>query len=254
MRDCPHGNSIPDDVVSHLPPSQAGGGRHKCAVCSYAQGRGYSRGSAGLEECAHGSGAPVDVLASLPDYQGQPTRHMCATCAFAEGQANESRDTPETAASPPEVADAQVTLEERAGRQSGQRYQESVEVRQAIERRAMRWARERLEADGWSVTDVSARESYDFHCERDSEELHVEVKGTQSDGRQVLLTKNEVAHARSNFPHVALYILAQVDVSEDSGRVEASGGEESMIEPWRVDDGSLEPLGYSYTVPTEDAI
>ena len=139
MRDCPHGNSIPDDVVSHLPPSQAGGGRHKCAVCSYAQGRGYSRGSAGLEECTHGSGAPVDVLASLPDYQGQPTRHMCATCAFAEGQANESRDTPETAASPPEVADAQVTLEERAGRQSGQRYQESVEVRQAIERRAMRW-------------------------------------------------------------------------------------------------------------------
>lgn len=250
MLDCPHGNSIPDEVAARLDASQAGGGRHKCAVCAYAQGRVHSPGTNALEECGHGRAAPVALLASLPDYQGQPTRHMCTTCAFAEGHALESSDN---AGSSPEVADVLVAVNERAGRQTGQGFQQSVEVRQAIERWAMHQARERLEADGWNVTDVSARESYDFHCERESEELHVEVKGTQSDGRQVLLTKNEVAHARSSYPDVALYILAHVEVSEESGRVEASGGQDRMFEPWLVDDESLEPLGYSYTVPTEDA-
>ncbi len=127
-----------------------------------------------------------------------------------------------------------------------------MEVRQAVESLAMGRARARLEEDGWTVTDVSARESYDYHCERGSAELRVEVKGTQSDGRQVVLTRNEVAHARDQFPHIALYVLSHVEVSEEAGQAEASGGEERLLEPWRVDDGSLEPSQYSYTLPLED--
>ena len=56
---------------------------------------------------------------------------------------------------------------------------------------------------GWSVGDVSLSESYDLRCTRQGEELHVEVKGTTSQGERVLLTRNEVAHAREWYPGVA---------------------------------------------------
>jgi Domain of unknown function (DUF3883) len=56
-------------------------------------------------------------------------------------------------------------------------------------------ARERLEADGWSVENVSADRSYDLHCKGDGRELRVEVNGTMGAGASILLTPNEVRHA-----------------------------------------------------------
>lgn len=35
---CDHGNNAPDDMLEELPESQAGTGRHKCAVCAYQKG------------------------------------------------------------------------------------------------------------------------------------------------------------------------------------------------------------------------
>jgi hypothetical protein len=52
------------------------------------------------------------------------------------------------------------------------------------------------EAEGWRVADVGAVESFDLRCERDGQEVHVEVKGTTGNGERIILTPNEVAHAR----------------------------------------------------------
>jgi hypothetical protein len=46
---------------------------------------------------------------------------------------------------------------------------------------------------GYHVEDVGATESYDLDCSKEKDELHVEVKGTTTDGLAVLLTPNEVA-------------------------------------------------------------
>jgi hypothetical protein len=35
---CDHGNTAPMDVLDDLPHSQAGTGRHKCAICAYEKG------------------------------------------------------------------------------------------------------------------------------------------------------------------------------------------------------------------------
>ncbi|WP_353963234.1 DUF3883 domain-containing protein [Streptomyces sp. NBC_01549] len=39
------------------------------------------------------------------------------------------------------------------------------------------------------LKDVGANKPYDLHLTRGDEKLHVEVKGTTSDGRQIILTR-----------------------------------------------------------------
>lgn len=38
LESCKHDNKAPVDLLESLPPSQAGLGRHKCAVCAYDAG------------------------------------------------------------------------------------------------------------------------------------------------------------------------------------------------------------------------
>ena len=109
-------------------------------------------------------------------------------------------------------------------------------------------ATEWLQADGWEVTDRSINHPYDLFCKRGAEKLHVEVKGTTSDGAAVLLTPNEVEFARGAFPEMALLIVAGVQLSTDeAGKAEASGGEIELVRPWDIDsEGALRPTGFIY--------
>lgn len=152
----------------------------------------------------------------------------------------------------PEIVDAELAIAEVIGKKrSGQGFRIGVAERKEIENHAMQAAKSHYEEQGWSVTDVSATCSYDLLCKRDNgEELHVEVKGTTSDGQQILLTRNEVEHARYRFPHVALFVLANIKIEQTPTReVQASGGEKLPIDPWNVDEGMLSPLAYAYKIP-----
>ena len=93
MAQCPHGSSMPDELIPSIAISQARSARQKCAVCAYALGTAYAGSQAEMEECSHGSIAPVEILSGLPRYQGRPARHRCATCAFIEGVAHGAADT-----------------------------------------------------------------------------------------------------------------------------------------------------------------
>ena len=78
----------------------------------------------------------------------------------------------------------------------------------------------------------------------------MEVKGTTGDGATVLLTPNQVAHARRQHPHVALFVVAGIQVAAAAdGSPRATGGTAHVYEPWQVDDGALVPVGYAYTPP-----
>lgn len=149
------------------------------------------------------------------------------------------------------VSEAAVVVEEAVRpRARGQRWSQSPAVRRAIELHAMQAAVEHYTRQGWSVEDVSAFCSYDLHCEQDDRVLRVEVKGTTSTGERVLLTRNEVAQARANYPNTALFVLADITViKEADDRPSVRGGRAVVLEPWMPRDEDLEPIAHEYTVP-----
>lgn len=149
--------------------------------------------------------------------------------------------------STPEIASAERAIAEYAGkRRSGQGYVINADLRRAIEQYAMQQAKTFYEQQGWSVSDVSATHSYDLLCtSANREELHVEVKGTTSDGTQILLTANEVKHAQDFYPNVALFILTNIQV--DSVEPDKpKGGEIQHREPWDIHEGTLSPVAFTY--------
>ncbi|MDR7083149.1 hypothetical protein J2X01_002442 [Arthrobacter ginsengisoli] len=80
----------------------------------------------------------------------------------------------------------------------GQGLQMDADVRRAIENaaqdRLMRHYRDR----GWTVTDTRQNRPYDAVAVRDTERIYLEAKGTQSKGDSVIVTRNEVGHARQH--------------------------------------------------------
>jgi hypothetical protein len=76
--------------------------------------------------------------------------------------------------------------------------------------------------------------------------MRVEVKGTTTDGVEVILTPNEVRHARE-YEHTALFILSNISLERSrDGTVVASGGVRRLIDPWDIEQGALIPVGFRY--------
>jgi hypothetical protein len=162
----------------------------------------------------------------------------------------EARPTGPVPASAAEQIEAAVA--EAAGkvarRGRGQGFQLDQDVKVAVEAHAMNMATE-FYAHAWDVEDVHGRESYDLLCHRGDEVRHVEIKGTTTDGAEVILTPNEVRHAREN-KCTALFVLSNVEIERaQDGTVTATGGIRHLYDPWRLDDGALTPLGFRYQVP-----
>ncbi len=96
---------------------------------------------------------------------------------------------------------AEEAMKDAAGkvarRGRGQGFQLDQEAKVAIEALAMNLATE-FYSKAWNVEDVHGTKSYDLICRRGDEVKHVEVKGTTTDGGEVILTPNEVRHAQEN--------------------------------------------------------
>ena len=153
-------------------------------------------------------------------------------------------------ASPAEQAEEAVkdAAGKVARRGRGQGFQLDQQVKVAVEALAMNMATE-FYSKAWVVEDVHGTESYDLICRRGGEAKHVEVKGTTTDGAEVILTSNEVKHARED-PYTALFVVSDITVERaGDGTVIATGGKHLLYDPWRLDDGALTPLGFRYRVP-----
>ena len=150
------------------------------------------------------------------------------------------------------VEQAQEAVNKAAGKAAGptrgQGFQLDQEAKVAIEAHAMN-AATAFYADAWEVQDVHGQESYDLVCRRGDEVKHVEVKGTTTDGAEVILTPNEVSHVRENRDN-ALFILSNIRIEQaEDGTVVATGGARHVYDPWNLDDGTLMPIGYRYQTP-----
>jgi hypothetical protein len=152
---------------------------------------------------------------------------------------------------PPEILEALEAIDALAGRTAAPaaRLRRLGSANKIIERHAILAASRYFSSQGWTVYNVGAVASYDLHCVKGPDTMHIEVKGTTSQGERVLLTRNEVRHARGTKAPVALYILSEVQlVGGVGGALEATGGVERVVNPWTLADHSLEPIGYEYTL------
>lgn len=153
------------------------------------------------------------------------------------------------------VEEAERQVAAAAGRprtsRKGQGFATDQQVKVAVETHAMNEALLHYSKLG-KVTDTSRTESFDYVVEIDGAAWHVEVKGTTGDPQEILLTPNEVQHAK-DYPHVALFVLSNIVVSRDhDGGITVSGGKASILHPWSLDQARLFPVGYKYHLPPFD--
>ncbi|MGV9403255.1 MrcB family domain-containing protein [Streptomyces sp. NPDC003667] len=150
----------------------------------------------------------------------------------------------------PEVVEVEHSAAKAAGRRSirhpGQGFLLNVDERRAVEAHSVSMASEHFKAQGWSVQDVGAKRPYDLHLRRGLETLRVEVKGTTSDGSQVILTRSEVEHQREFAPSNALVIVHSITLDRAVEPTVATGGILECISPWLIDNESLTVVSYIY--------
>ncbi len=131
----------------------------------------------------------------------------------------------------------------------GQGFGLSHAERTAIELRAMRFARQLYEQDGWDVVDKSGSNPFDLLATRNDEIRYIEVKGTTGSGVSIILTHGEVKHVRRHRRCSALVVVSGISLTESDGVWTGSGGDLTIHEdPWVIDSSALEATEYRYTL------
>ena len=179
---------------------------------------------------------PVHIVFDCLEYQDEPNAQLAKLYDWTP-----SNDRPRTAHY---INAAPKPLRAKKASTGGQGYATDQASKVATELHAMKAAINFYEDLGYEVVDTSSNESFDLLCAKGSELLKVEVKGTVSLGRQVLVTANEVKEARMSGVKTDLFILHSIQVSE----AKASGGTINRIEGWIPSDESLIPTMFKHSV------
>lgn len=137
---------------------------------------------------------------------------------------------------------ATMSQEQAAG------FQSNPEIRRAVEIFAMEKAQSTLvERHYKNFKNTSKSKPYDYTCERDGSIFFVEVKGTQTLGKTLILTRGEVQHITSHADRCILVLVHSVKVSAN-GTIRVSGGSTEVKESWRLRPADLNPIQYVWTV------
>src|ERR1700685_1593961 len=131
---------------------------------------------------------------------------------------------------------ATMSQEQAAG------FQSNPAIRRAVEKFAMSKAHSALVAMGYTnLTDTSKLRPYDFTCEKDGKTFYAEVKGTQTTGAALILTRGEVEHINGHPDDCILVLVHSVTVSV---KETVSGGEVRITESWILHPDDLRPVQY----------
>ena len=161
-------------------------------------------------------------------------------------------------AEPTEIKAAEEAIDEIAGKipkvrkYSGQGIRGTYKENKAVERRAVDLAVSYFKStNNWkSIKDTGDKESYDLLLTNKSKKMYVEVKGTQSSGDKVFLSKNEVIVQKKFYPNNALVIVSGIKL-EKGEEPKASGGNIKVISPWKIMNNHLTAMAFEYEVPSK---
>jgi hypothetical protein len=143
-----------------------------------------------------------------------------------------------------EAASAVVdTVESEIERSAG--FQPNSKIRRVVELYAMVRAEKEFRTLGFHIEDVSKTRSYDLHCSKAGGVKYVEVKGTQGDGKDIVLTAGEVNFIEKNAGNSVLCVVHGI-VVKGNRKPKASGGKLIVMEPFDLSAGLLRPLAFTF--------
>lgn len=142
----------------------------------------------------------------------------------------------------PVVADDEVTWTPAGG----QDRMLDTERRKKVEMAAQGWLMWEFERDGWTVTDTHLTKPYDAIARKGRRTLYLEAKGTTTRGETVIVTRNEVAWARSHPGECVLGVWSGMIFDRD-GEINPDVGYRH-VGPWFPEDEDLEPITFDYRV------
>ncbi|KIG19571.1 hypothetical protein DB30_00080 [Enhygromyxa salina] len=198
-----------------------------------------------------------------PTSSGNPTKRLRLFLSFKPGPPRDSaqlrqiiRFAPKYDAGSPKASigeDAPRTRTKRAGPSSGgQGFEQDPRTRLAVEEYAMRQAE--LHYATWQAQRRHLEKGlgYDIEFSRGDERLFVEVKGTQTPGDRVMVTNNEVEFAHANSERSVLFVVTNIEVSED---LVCRGGRYWVFERWdpKARERLLSVKDYWYELPKQES-
>lgn len=131
---------------------------------------------------------------------------------------------------------------------AGQGYMLDAAKRGAVESWAVKRAVEFYKGKMATNIEVLGK-PYDLRLQIAGEEVHIEVKGSTGEADAVLVTINEVTHART-YSRVELVVVDCIEWAADAdGTVHASGGRLRHWPKWEVSDESLAAKAFRHELP-----
>ncbi|TDL45116.1 protein NO VEIN domain-containing protein [Microbacterium oleivorans] len=132
-------------------------------------------------------------------------------------------------------------------RSGGQGFLRDTARKLAIEQHAIGMAVEHYRTLGATEVEILGK-PYDIRLRLDGEEVHVEVKGSGNGVAEVLVTRNEVHHART-FARTELVVVDGIDWQrEEAGEITTVGGRLRRWPSWSPSDASLTPMTYVHAL------
>lgn len=118
----------------------------------------------------------------------------------------------------------------------------------AVEEAAWERLAQHFRADGWQVEDTRTTQPYDAVATRGPQTRYLTATGTQTAADHVLVTEEEIEHARAHPDACVLGVLAGVVLDEAGDAVPGTG--HLRVLPWDPDAGTLTPATYRYAPPS----
>ena len=141
----------------------------------------------------------------------------------------------------PKLQDSLKTvLEDEIEKSAG--FQPNSKIRKAVELHAMHRAEREFRNQGYHVK-VKGK-PYDLLCTKSNETKYVEVKGTQGNGLDIVLTAGEVKFVEENKDNCVLCVVHKIEVT-GTKKPKTAGGLMST-EPFDLTKGQLKPIAFTF--------
>jgi ribosomal protein L37AE/L43A len=145
-----------------------------------------------------------------------------------------------------------VFKKKNKGKKGGKGYRKSYEEKKAIENRSMKVAEKHYKSLGWVLKDTSATKSYDFVAFKNGKTKYIEVKGTATVGKKVIITAGEVKHVEKEPDNSALIVIGNIVLKKNKKEWKGYGGDiVYKSDPFEIVYDNLKVTQYRYTIPEQ---